>query len=131
MSLPNAVADHTLAGGDSAIHLPHDDTTHSPSEPSTKTVDTSTPPDSFIASASTATAAPGPAAPEDPNGDDLLQEGDIDSAYDSESLLGDDTMTLASFITDYRYENGRRYENYRDGNARYVSQQKHMRTSRE
>jgi hypothetical protein len=35
---------------------------------------------------------------------------DNDSAYDSSSLLGDDTQTLASFITDYRYENGRRYE---------------------
>ncbi|KAF1986211.1 S-adenosyl-L-methionine-dependent methyltransferase [Aulographum hederae CBS 113979] len=38
-----------------------------------------------------------------------------DSAYDSESLLGDDTLTLASFITDFRYENGRRYHSYRDG----------------
>lgn len=40
---------------------------------------------------------------------------DRDSAYDSESLLGDDTVTLASYITDYRYENGRRYHAYRDG----------------
>lgn len=38
-----------------------------------------------------------------------------DSAYDSESLLGDDTITLASYITEYRYENGRRYHAYRDG----------------
>ncbi|KAF2400542.1 S-adenosyl-L-methionine-dependent methyltransferase [Trichodelitschia bisporula] len=40
---------------------------------------------------------------------------DQDSAYDEESLLGDDTMTLASYITNYRYENGRRYHAYRDG----------------
>lgn len=38
-----------------------------------------------------------------------------DSAYDSESLLGDDTSSLASYITDYRYEHGRRYHAYRDG----------------
>ncbi|KAL5319373.1 hypothetical protein ACEPPN_012424 [Leptodophora sp. 'Broadleaf-Isolate-01'] len=31
------------------------------------------------------------------------------------SLIGCDTDTLASFITDYRYENGRRYHAYRDG----------------
>jgi len=38
-----------------------------------------------------------------------------DSAYDSESLIGDDTTTLASYITDFRYENGRRYHTYKDG----------------
>jgi len=46
---------------------------------------------------------------------------DHDSAYDSESLIGDDTLTLASYITDYRFENGRRYHAYRDG-AYWVSQ---------
>ncbi|KAI9711588.1 MAG: hypothetical protein M1820_002153 [Bogoriella megaspora] len=44
-----------------------------------------------------------------------LYTEDHDSAYDSASLLGDDTDTLASFITDYRYENGRRYHSFRDG----------------
>lgn len=43
-----------------------------------------------------------------------------DSAYDSASLLGDDTRSLASYITDYRYEHGRRYHAYRDG-AYWVS----------
>jgi hypothetical protein len=47
-------------------------------------------------------------------------EQDFDSAYDSESLIGGDTMTLASFITDYRFEHGRRYHAYRDG-AYWVS----------
>ncbi|KAI9655505.1 MAG: hypothetical protein M1821_005298 [Bathelium mastoideum] len=51
--------------------------------------------------------------PHDPNV--LLYADDHDSAYDSASLLGDDTDTLASFITDYRYENGRRYHSFRDG----------------
>jgi hypothetical protein len=40
---------------------------------------------------------------------------DTDSAYDSESLLGDDTLSLASYITEYRYEHGRRYHAYSDG----------------
>jgi len=42
-------------------------------------------------------------------------ESEVDSAYGSESLIGDDTVTLASYITDYRYEHGRRYHAYRDG----------------
>jgi hypothetical protein len=40
--------------------------------------------------------------------------GDSDSTY-SGSLIGCDTDTLASYITDYRYENGRWYHSYRDG----------------
>jgi hypothetical protein len=40
---------------------------------------------------------------------------ELDSAYDDESLLGDDTNFLASYITNHRYENGRRYHAYRDG----------------
>jgi hypothetical protein len=40
---------------------------------------------------------------------------DADSAYDNESLLDEGTRTLASFITDYRYEHGRRYHAYKDG----------------
>ncbi|TID16925.1 S-adenosyl-L-methionine-dependent methyltransferase [Venturia nashicola] len=51
-------------------------------------------------------------------GEDTNEEGeaqDVDSAYDSESLIQGDTMTLASYITDYRFEHGRRYHAYRDG----------------
>lgn len=39
---------------------------------------------------------------------------DNDSAY-GESLADEETQTLASFLTDYPYENGRRYHAYRDG----------------
>ena len=38
-----------------------------------------------------------------------------DSGFDSESLLGDETDTLASSILHYRLENGRQYHAYRDG----------------
>jgi hypothetical protein len=44
--------------------------------------------------------------------DDGIDDGD--SAFGG-SLIGCDTDTLASYITDYRYENGRRYHAYRDG----------------
>lgn len=40
---------------------------------------------------------------------------DDDSAYGEDSLIGDDTITLSTYITDYRYEYGRRYHSYRDG----------------
>ncbi|KAL2824368.1 S-adenosyl-L-methionine-dependent methyltransferase [Aspergillus cavernicola] len=40
---------------------------------------------------------------------------DADSAYGDDSLIGDDTKTLSTYITDYRYEFGRRYHSYRDG----------------
>jgi hypothetical protein len=40
---------------------------------------------------------------------------DVDSAYDADSIRNDDTETLASFITNYRWENGRRYHAYSDG----------------
>ncbi|PMD49341.1 S-adenosyl-L-methionine-dependent methyltransferase [Hyaloscypha bicolor E] len=39
---------------------------------------------------------------------------DNDSTYGG-SLIGCDSDTLASYITDYRYENGRRYHAYRGG----------------
>lgn len=52
--------------------------------------------------------------------DEHYRDQDFDSAYDSESLIGGDTMTLASYITDYRFEHGRRYHAYRDG-AYWVS----------
>lgn len=48
----------------------------------------------------------------DENEDDGIN--DNDSAFGG-SLIGCDTDTLASYITDYRYENGRRYHAYRDG----------------
>jgi hypothetical protein len=38
-----------------------------------------------------------------------------DSAFDSGSLLGDETDTLASSILNHRMENGRQYHAYRDG----------------
>lgn len=40
---------------------------------------------------------------------------DLDSAYGDDSLIGDDTKTLSCYITDYRFEYGRRYHSYRDG----------------
>ncbi|KAJ4287188.1 hypothetical protein N0V90_012586 [Kalmusia sp. IMI 367209] len=53
--------------------------------------------------------------------DDGNNEGDApddyvsDSGFDSESLIGDETDTLASSILHYRIENGRQYHAYRDG----------------
>lgn len=44
----------------------------------------------------------------------LYPEDDNDSTFGS-SLIGSDTQTLASYITDYRYENGRQYHAFRDG----------------
>jgi hypothetical protein len=41
-------------------------------------------------------------------------EDDNDSAFGG-SLIGSDTVTLASYITDYRYENGRQYHAFREG----------------
>jgi hypothetical protein len=52
--------------------------------------------------------------------DQEYHDEDFDSAFDNESLIGGDTMTLASYITDYRFEYGRRYHAYRDG-AYWVS----------
>jgi hypothetical protein len=55
------------------------------------------------------------------SGYDAPEEGtedrsyDFDSAYDGDSLRGDETGTLDSFLTDYRWENGRRYHAYSDG----------------
>jgi hypothetical protein len=46
-----------------------------------------------------------------PTGDDDVS----DSGFDSGSLLGDETDTLASSIMHYRIENGRQYHAYRDG----------------
>lgn len=58
---------------------------------------------------------------EDDNNDeeDLEEVGyrddDLDSAYGGDSFIGDDTKTLSCYITDYRFEYGRRYHSYRDG----------------
>jgi hypothetical protein len=49
---------------------------------------------------------------EDYDGMDVLD--DNDSALGG-SLIGYDRQTISSYITDYRYENGRRYHAYRDG----------------
>lgn len=48
-----------------------------------------------------------------PRPDDDPNEND--SAYGDDSLLRGDTKTLASYITEYRYEFGRRYHAFRDG----------------
>lgn len=42
-------------------------------------------------------------------------DDDRDSAYGGDSFIGDDTKTLSCYITDYRFEYGRRYHSYRDG----------------
>lgn len=54
------------------------------------------------------------------NGDEQEETNDPlddaeDSGFDSGSLIGDDTDTLASSIMHYRMENGRQYHAYRDG----------------
>ncbi|KAF2636676.1 S-adenosyl-L-methionine-dependent methyltransferase [Massarina eburnea CBS 473.64] len=56
----------------------------------------------------------------DTDGDDSTVIADdasdsADSGFDSGSLLGDETDTLASSIVNYRMENGRQYHAYRDG----------------
>lgn len=72
-----------------------------------------------------ATAEPHPAAAEEPSRahtvatpDDDREEAtayESDSGFDSGSLLGDDTDTLASSVIAGRIENGRQYHAYRDG----------------
>lgn len=53
---------------------------------------------------------------DDDDDDDYYDErGDLDSAYGDDSFIGDDTKTLSCYITDYRFEYGRRYHSYRDG----------------
>jgi hypothetical protein len=65
-----------------------------------------------------------PASPPTDLGDDggytSDQDMDDDHFDDNDSglggsLIGYDTQTISSLITDYRYENGRRYHAYRDG----------------
>ncbi|KAH7109416.1 S-adenosyl-L-methionine-dependent methyltransferase [Dendryphion nanum] len=52
---------------------------------------------------------------DDDDDDDGLNDFASDSGFDSGSLLGDETDTLASSILNYRIENGRQYHAYRDG----------------
>lgn len=40
---------------------------------------------------------------------------DTDSVYGEDSLTRDETKTLSTFVTEYRYEFGRRYHAFRDG----------------
>ncbi|KAK2871771.1 hypothetical protein FQN49_002853 [Arthroderma sp. PD_2] len=56
----------------------------------------------------------------DSSDDDGFDEAYADSADEGGMLMGDDTKTLSTYITRYRYENGRRYHSYRDG-AYWVS----------
>jgi hypothetical protein len=70
---------------------------------------------------------PTPPNPHDQNDDEY------DSGFDSGSLLGDETDTLASSILHYRIENGRQYHAYRDGAywvrcAAYVERHDHRLT---
>jgi hypothetical protein len=61
-----------------------------------------------------------PVSPGGTGNDDYVQDDafynddDNDSAFGG-SLIGCDTDTLASYITDYSYENGRQYHAFRDG----------------
>jgi hypothetical protein len=84
---------------DSAVQLAEQDTAANPTP--TPTHDAPEPPDD----------------PQDaPNADEPPPYDDVsDSGFDSESLLGDETDTLASSIMNYRIENGRQYHSYRDG----------------
>lgn len=42
-------------------------------------------------------------------------DDDHESAYGEDSLLRDETKSLTSYMTEYRYEFGRRYHAFRDG----------------
>jgi|TARA_R110002003_G_scaffold463_2_gene20029 hypothetical protein len=78
-----------------------------------------------VAESSLAESSQPPQPPADPSQalDETTAEEDADhdfdfesdSAFDSGSLLGDETDTLASCILNYRIENGRQYHAYRDG----------------
>lgn len=64
--------------------------------------------------------SPAFAPPQDPEDTVTLDEDDDDndsddSGFDSGTLLGDETDTLASSILNHRMENGRQYHAYRDG----------------
>jgi len=75
-------------------------------------------PNSALSLATVGSDGPAQHEDEDVQGGDAGEEEEIfddnDSAFGG-SLIGSDTDTLASYITDYRYENGRRYHSYRDG----------------
>lgn len=66
---------------------------------------------------------PCPPHPLSPIDNDHLPQDDLDdadSAFGGDSFIGDETKTLSEYITEYRYEYGRRYHAYRDG-AYWVS----------
>ena len=87
-------------------------TAHDPSVPSTKESNAS--PDSSYNLPARPFAHPNEPAGENSYNDDNDDNDDNDSAFGG-SLIGCDTDTLSSLITDYRYENGRRYHAYKDG----------------
>ncbi|KAK2747150.1 hypothetical protein FQN57_002407 [Myotisia sp. PD_48] len=66
---------------------------------------------SGLSSPSTSTDQP---VSRDEDSDDF-DEAYSDSMAEGEAFIGDDTRTLSSYITKYRFENGRRYHSYRDG----------------
>jgi hypothetical protein len=82
---------------DSAIHLGDASTSSYPQQPAPTHHQTST------------DSEPSPVDNDDEPG------SSSDSAFDSGSLLGDETNSLASSILNHRIENGRQYHAYRDG----------------
>lgn len=56
-----------------------------------------------------------PRSPMDAPPDDADNGSDADSAFGGDSFIGDETKTLSEYITEYRFEYGRRYHAYRDG----------------
>lgn len=100
----NAIGMHAN-GQDSAIHL-HD------------AAESSHPRQPTPASDEPTALGPGYTPPDDEGDEedaDAVQDFASDSGFDSGSLLGDETDTLASSILNHRMENGRQYHAYRDG----------------
>ncbi|KAB8291855.1 hypothetical protein EYC80_006637 [Monilinia laxa] len=90
-----------------------------PASPSTLAPETASAHDSaleLLLSESHHDESSAPSNPESVDHDDEEEESsdDHDSAF-GDSLIGCDIETLATYITDYRYENGRRYHAYQDG----------------
>ena len=102
--------------------IPNQVTIPSASSPTYTSTVPSTPPSVSYPSAhdsALSLASEGPDSAHSDDGQVLEDDGEQDD-YDGDSafggsLIGCDTDTLASYITDYRYENGRRYHAYRDG----------------
>jgi hypothetical protein len=47
--------------------------------------------------------------------EEIVIEDDVDSAYGGEDSEADTTTTLKSAVTNYIYDNGRRYNSFRSG----------------